>query len=208
MHRPRFNPPVIAPAALLISIVLFAACSLVAQAQSAPVLVAKFASKLDTKSAKVGEAVSAKTVKAAKAKDGAELPKGSKLTGQVVAVQSNKDGNGTASLAIKFDQVELKDGTKVPVQGLIVAIGPAPDAADGGVGFNSVLGRSGTGSTNGLDPNAGAGHAGDSNEIPKGSTLAGVALGTALDAQGASELRGIKRDIKLDSDVMIRVELE
>ncbi len=68
-----------------------------------PGLVAKFAVKLDTKSAKVGEAVSAKTVKAARAKDGTELPKGSKLTGQVVAVQSNKDRNGTASLAINFD---------------------------------------------------------------------------------------------------------
>jgi len=204
MNRPR----VISSITLAVSTILFAAGPLAAQAQSAPVLTAKFASKLDTKSAKVGDAVSAKTVKAAKAKDGTDLPKGSKLTGQVVAVQSNKDGNGTASVAIKFDQVELKDGTKVAVQGLIVAIGPAPDAADGGVGFNSVLGRSGTGSTNGLDPNAGAGHSGDSSGIPNGSSLAGVALGSALDAQGASEMRGIKRDIKLDSDVMIKVELE
>ena len=204
MNRPR----VVSLITLAVSALLFDAGSVPAHAQSAPVLTAKFASKLDTKSAKAGEAVSAKTVKAAKAKDGTDLPKGSKLTGQVVAVQSNKDGNGTASLAIKFDQVELKDGTKVPVQGLIVAIGPAPDASGGGVGFNSVLGRSGAGSTNGLDPNAGAEHSGDSNDIPKGSTLAGVALSTALDAQGASEMRGIKRDIKLDSDVMIKVELE
>jgi len=202
------RPHLVALVTLAVSTILFAAGSVAAQAQGAPVLTAKFASKLDTKSAKAGEAVLAKTVKAAKAKDGTDLPKGSKLTGQVVAVQSNKDGNGTASVAIKFDQVELKDGTKVPVQGLIVAIGPAPDGADGGVGFNSVLGRSGTGSTNGLDPNAGSGHPGDSNDIPKGSTLAGVALGSTLDAQGASEMRGIKRDIKLDSDVMIKVELE
>lgn len=187
--------------ALVVSSILFAAGSLGAQAQSAPTLEAKFTSKLDTKSAKAGEVVSAKTTKPAKAKDGTDLPKGSKLTGQVVAVQSSKDGNGTASLAIKLDQVELKDGTKVPIQGLIVAVGPAPDSSAGGVGFNSVLGRNGTGSTNGLDPNAGAAHPGDSNDIPKGSTLAGVALGTALDAQGASEMRGIKRDIKLDSDV-------
>jgi hypothetical protein len=205
MHRSRFVSPLVTA----VSTFLFAASPLAARAQSAPVLVAKFASKLDTKSAKVGEAVSAKTVKAAKAKDGTELPKGSKLTGQVVAVQSNKDGNGTASLAIKFDQVELKDGAKVAVQGLIVAIGPAPDASSGGVGFNSVLGRNGVGSSQGLDPNGGAEHeTGGGNDIPKGSTLAGVALGTALDAQGASEMRGIKRDIKLDSDVMIKVELQ
>ncbi len=164
------------PVVITVSTMLFAAGSLAAQAQSAPVLVTKFAVKLDTKSAKVGEAVSAKTVKAARAKDGTELPKGSKLTGQVVAVQSNKDGNGTASLAIKFDQVELKDGAKVPVQGLIVAIGPAPDVSGGGIGFNSVLGRDGVGSTQGLDPNTGAEHSGGGNDIPKGSTLEGVAL--------------------------------
>ncbi len=204
MNRPRVYSPFV----LTVSTIFLAAGSLAAQAQSAPVLVAKFASKLDTRSAKAGDAVSAKTVKAAKAKDGTDVPKGSKLTGQVVAVQSNKDGNGTASLAIRFDQVELKGGAKVPVQGLIVAIGPAPDASGGGVGFNSVLGRNGVGSTQGLDPNAGSEHSGDSNEIPKGSTMPGVALGTSLDAQGATELRGIKRDIKLDSDVMIKVELE
>ncbi len=93
----------------------------------------------------------------------------------------------------------MKDGAKVPVQGLIVAIGPAPDVSGGGIGFNSVLGRDGVGSTQDLDPNTGAEHSGGGNDIPKGSTLEGVALGTTLDTQGASELRGIKRDVKLDS---------
>ena len=203
--NPRGKTPVI----LAIGAILFTAYSLPAQGQSAaPVLLAKFAGNLNTKSAKVGDAIAAKTTKAAKLKDGTELPKGSKLDGKVIAVQSVKDGNGTSSLAIKFDQAEVKGGAPVAIQGLIVSIAPSPDSG-GGVGFDSVLGRGGVGSSPGLDPNTGAEHGGTANgDIPKGSTLEGVALGTNLDAQGASELRGIKRDIKIDSNVMIKLELE
>jgi hypothetical protein len=199
------------PFILAIGAIFFVASALSAPAQSsAPALLAKIAGNLNTKSAKVGDVITAKTTKSAKTKDGTDIPKGSKLTGKVVAVQSEKDGNGTSTLAIKFDQIEAKGGAATPIQGLIVSIGPSPDAGGGGVGFNSVLGRGGVGSSAGLDPNSGAEHGGAvaSGDIPKGSTLEGVALGTNLDAQGASELRGIKRDIKLDSDVLIKVELE
>lgn len=197
------------PAILAIGAILSTASALSAPAQSsAPAVLAKFAGNLNTKSAKVGDAIAAKTTKAAKAKDGTEIPKGSKLDGKVIAVQSVKDGNGTSSLAIKFDQVEVKGSAPVPIQGLIVAIAPSSDSG-GGMGFDSVLGRGGVGSSPGLDPNTGAEHSGTaSGDIPKGSTLEGVALGTNLDAQGASELRGIKRDIKLDSNVVIKLELE
>ncbi|MGB6688811.1 MAG: hypothetical protein WBE76_13325 [Terracidiphilus sp.] len=195
---------------LAIGATLFTAYSLSAQSESAaPVLLAKFAGNLNTKSAKVGDAIAAKTTKAAKLKDGTDVPKGSKIDGKVIAVQSAKDGNGTSSLAIKFDQAEVKGSAPVPIQGLIVSIAPSADAGGGGLGFNSVLSRGGTGSTPALDPNTGAEHGGAANgDIPKGSTLEGVALGTNLDAQAASELRGIKRDIKLDPDVLIKVELE
>jgi hypothetical protein len=204
------NPLGRMPVILAVGATLFTACSLSAQEQAAaPALLAKFAGNLNTKSAKVGDAIAAKTTKAAKLKDGTDLPKGSKIDGKVIAVQSAKDGDGTSSLAIKFDQAEVKGGAPVPIQGLIVSIAPSADAAGGGLGFNSVLSRGGTGSTPAMDPNTAAEHGAPvSGDIPKGSTLEGVALGTTLDANGASELRGIKRDIKLDSDVMIKLELE
>ncbi|MGA3047308.1 MAG: hypothetical protein ABSD67_11830 [Terracidiphilus sp.] len=173
----------------------------------APVLAAKLASSLNTKTAKVGDVVTAKTITTLKLKDGVEIPKGSRIVGTVAAVQSAQAGNGTSSLAIKIDQVEMKDGKFMRVAGLITAIGPFPDTV--GLGYDSVLGRGGVGSSVGLDPAIGAGPAvnrGDP-DIPRGSTLEGIRLGARLDASQATELRGEKREIKLDSTVMIKVAL-
>jgi len=160
------------------------------------VLVAKFAANLNTKSAKVGDAVSAKITKAVKLKDGTNVPKGAKLDGKVTTVDSVQSGSGTSSLAIKFDQVEVKGAAAIPIQGLIVAIGPTADTRP--ADYNPMLGTTVSGSA---APK-------DSNSIPPGSTLEGVSLSTSLDSDGASDLHGVKREIKLDSDVMIKLELK
>lgn len=175
-------------------------------APAAPTLVAKIAGNLNTKSAKIGDSLAAKTVKELKLKD-IDIPKGSKIVGKVVSVQSMQAGSGTSALGIKFDQVELKGGAVLPIRGLIVAIGASSDSP--GLGYNSVLGRGGVGSTPGMDPHPGGDTPVDRDDsnIPSGSTLEGVGLGLHLDAAGASELRGVHRDINLDSDVMIKVAL-
>jgi hypothetical protein len=176
-----------------------------AEAQNrAPVLRAKFEGTLNTKSAKAGDSVEAKTVSAMKLAD-LEIPKGSKIVGTVASVKSKDAGHGTSSLAIKFDRVELKDGAILRIQGLIVAIGPV--SASDGLGANSVLARGGAGSDAGLDPRMEIGHATNQDDIPAGSTLQGVALGVQFDSSGATELRGVHRDIRLDSDVMVKVAL-
>jgi hypothetical protein len=171
------------------------------------VLAAKIAGNLSTRTAKIGDPVTAKTIATLKLGDGVEIPKGSRIVGSVAAVKSAQDGGGTSALAIKIDQVEMKNGKFMRVAGLITAIGPFPDVV--GLGYDSVLGRGGVGSSVGLDPAIGAGPAvnrGDP-DIPRGSTLDGVKLGAKFDADRATELRGVKRDIKLDSTVMIKVAL-
>jgi len=184
---------------------LVAASATFGQAQSvSPVVLAKIAGHLSTKSAKIGEVIKAKTLKAAKLGTGADIPKGSSLVGTVVAVQSKKDGDGTSSVAIKFDHVEVKGRAVVPVQGLIIAIGP-DTTADQGSGFDSATVRSGLGTSPGFHPALGAN--GDDIDIPGGSSLAGVGLALSLDASGATELRGIHRDIELNSSVLIKVRL-
>ena len=173
----------------------------------APVLAAKIAGNLSTKTAKIGDPVMAKTITTLKLGDGVEIPKGSRVVGSVAAVKSAQDGGGTSALALKIDQVEMKNGKFMRIAGLITAIGPFPDAV--GLGYDSVLGRGGVGSTPGLDPSTGSGPAvnrGDP-DIPRGSTLEGIKLGGKFDAERATELRGVKRDIKLDSTVMIKVAL-
>lgn len=172
-----------------------------------PVLVAKIAGTLSSKTAKVGDPITAKTISTLKLKDGVEIPRGSRIIGSVAEVKSAQDGGGTSSLAIKIDQVEMKEGKFMRIAGLITAIGPVPDTV--GLGYGSVLGRGGVGSTVGLDPSVGADAAvnrGDP-DIPRGSTLEGIKLNNHLNADRATELRGVKRDIKLDSTVMIKVAL-
>ncbi len=172
--------------------------------QRAPYVVAKFASFLNTKSLKTGDPVSAKILADLKLPD-VDIPKGSKLVGTITEAQSVKDGNGTASLAIRFDHIDLKSGPTLKIAGLIIGIGEITN--DPGLGPNSALGRGGVGSTGGLDPNLDIGNTGHKDEIALGSALPGVALGIHLDQNRATQLRGMKKDIKLDTDTEIKVAL-
>jgi hypothetical protein len=175
------------------------------EAQShAPVLAAKFVGALNTKSAKAGDSVTAKTVDTLKLGD-LDIPKGSMIAGTVASVRSREAGHGTSTLAIKFDHVELKDGAILRVQGLIVAIGPVSNSD--GLGANSVLARGGAGSTPGMDPSIQVGHPVNRDDIPAGSSMEDVALALHFNSAGATELRGVHRDIRLDSDVMVKVAL-
>jgi hypothetical protein len=174
-----------------------------------PVLVAKIAVNLSTRNAKTGDVITAKTLKATKLKDGTEIPKGSTLTGRVAMIRSKKAGSGNSLLTFRFDQLEPKGGAAIPIHGLVVAIGPLRSPKNL-FGANSVMARDGTGSSNGIDPNAGLGSAGarDESDIPLGSTMEGVALGHHLDADWTTALQGVKTDIDLDSDVVIKVQLK
>jgi hypothetical protein len=177
-----------------------------AHAQSAhPVLVAKFVGVLNTKSAKAGDAVIAKTAKVAKAADGKEIPKGSQVIGKVVAVDAKQSRSGDSLLAIKFDQLEV-NGARFPIEGQIVAIGPftQSDLPD-----NSYLGIGHSTPVLVVDPVASTldGSGKDGLGIATGSLLPGVTIATHLNDAGAIELRGYRRDIKLNAMVLIKVRL-
>jgi hypothetical protein len=171
-----------------------------------PSLLAKFDSTVDAKTAKAGEPVAAKTTKELKLAD-LDIPKGSKLVGIVTSVQSMHEGGGDSILGVRFDRVELKDEKILRIRGLIIAIGPTP-SNETGLGYDSVLSRGGVGSDPTLDPSIGADkYRKDNPELTKGSTLEGIALATRFDADGATLIRGVHRDVKLNSDVSIRVAL-
>jgi hypothetical protein len=203
MNRSLQNVPFILSQATLLAVI-----AAMAHAQSAtPVLVAKFVGTLNTKSAKPGDAVVAMTERPAKTADGKEILKGSLITGEVVAMQSKIAGNGNSTLAIKFDKIEVK-GTRLPIEGQIVAIGrrSGPDIPDSSyLGFGnstpSVLVAPVSSTTDG----SGGGH--DGLGIVAGSTLPGVTVAPQLNDAGATELNGHKRDIQLDSSVLVKVKL-
>lgn len=73
---------------------------------------AELQKKLDSKKAKVGDPVVAKTSDAVQLGNGTELPKGTRLEGKVTAV------NG-ASVTFSFTQAATKDGKTVPVKVLV-----------------------------------------------------------------------------------------
>jgi hypothetical protein len=184
---------------LVFVMVLSALAFAQSQTQSAaPTIVARVAGKLNSKSAKPGDPVSAAVLRSVKLRSGVEIPKGSTLEGLVVTVHSKQDGNGVSMLAIKFDRLQPKVGAVIPIQGVIVAIGKPTEQGTSGE-YNEVAGT--------LSKQQDPFHYKDESEIPAGSTLSGVTLSSGLDADAATELRGYGHDIKLDQSVLIHVTL-
>jgi hypothetical protein len=189
------------PAILAIAAFILSACVPAALAQkSSTAVLAEFTGKLDTRSAKVGDTITARTRAKAKLADGAELPKGAKLIGTVVAVESKQAGNGTSSLSIRFDRVEVKGSAQITVHAALVAIAPPP-LASGELPLGSVHTSGGSLST---QSGYGVSDAGGT-DIPLGSTLEGVGLGDHVGTDGTSQLRGNHRDIKLEPGGLLKV---
>ena len=85
--------------------------------------------RLDSKNAVVGQAVTAKTVQAAKLADGTALPKGTKLVGHVTRVQSSNKDQPYAVLAMVFDRAELKNGQSVALRSVVRTVAPPVSVA-------------------------------------------------------------------------------
>jgi hypothetical protein len=77
---------------------------------------AELIKRIDSKKAKVGETVDAKTISAVKLPDGTELPKGTKLLGKVTDVKARSNSDNTSHIAFKLDQALMKDGHEVPLR--------------------------------------------------------------------------------------------
>jgi len=177
---------------------------------AAPSLIAKFSTNVNTKNAKVGDTVQAKTEKAAKLADGTKIPTGSKLTGRVVLVQSKGQGNGKSTLAIAFDNLEIKNGGAHPIRGQILAIFPASEYT-GSLYFDM---RVGAIRAQDQKPGTNAAHqapsksSDDGDNIKPGSTLEGVSIESRMNNLGATVLHGLGTEVKIDYEVGIKVALK
>ena len=87
-------------------------------------------SKLDSKSAKEGDAVVVKTRESVQTADGTQIPKGSKLMGHVTKVQPHSSTSQNSELAVSFDQAQLKGGQTVLVRAVIESVS-APEGSGG-----------------------------------------------------------------------------
>ena len=167
-------------------------------------LPAAITSKLDTKNATVGEAVTAKTLAKTTLGNGTTVPRGAMLSGKVTAVQSKSSGGGTASVTISFDQVKpSKKASPFSIHGMLVGVAPKPYLSGGGASAanlpsastkNTMMTAGETGQS--IDNTASSGET-----VATGSDLKNVTLasGTLTSSHG---------DIKLDHGTRIAVALQ
>jgi hypothetical protein len=87
-------------------------------------------SSVDSKKAKPGEQVTARTTESVKSTDGRTvLPSGTKLIGHVTQASARSGQEGEATLAIQFDKAVLKDKQEVPLTAVIQAVAPPSQQA-------------------------------------------------------------------------------
>lgn len=161
--------------------------------------------KLDTKKAKVGDPVAAKTLNPLTLNDGSVVPSGSKLIGKVTQVQPKS--SGSATLAIEFDHLEKKGVAPIPVHGVIVGIAPMPDLGHSGGAAGNDLPMRGTASQNAAMTGQSMNAANTEAPIASGSSVKGVTLNPAPAADGSSVLQSTEKDIKLEGGTRLEIGL-
>lgn len=91
---------------------------------------AQLVGKLDSKTARVGDRVVAKTTKTVRTADGTVIPKGTRLIGQVTAVQAHSKANADSALSIAFDRAELKNGESLDIRSQLRSVSPSAAAIE------------------------------------------------------------------------------
>jgi hypothetical protein len=157
---------------------------------------------LDSKKAKVGDAVTARTTEAIKDDSKVVLPKGTKLIGHVTRASARGKGDSDSTLAMQFDRAEMKGGQEISVQLNVLAMAAAPGAAPiggddlqgmGSVGAGASAGGRGPGG--GVASNVGGAASGAASTVPRttqsaAGTVNSTVNSTASAAAGASGAAG------------------
>jgi hypothetical protein len=156
------------------------------QVQAGSIIYAELDKSVDAKKAKVGDQVVAKVQQAVLSRGKVVAPKGSRIVGHVTQVKARTKDQAESALGLSFDQIVLKDGSKIPVSIGIQAISSGRTVSD----LSQDAGASTAGPMSGnpgmpghSNPGAIGGAAGDVNDVTRG---AGSAAGTVADTAGAT----------------------
>jgi hypothetical protein len=132
---------------------------------------------VDSKKAKPGDEVTARTTEAVKADGKTVIPKGTKLVGHVTQASARGKGEAESSLGVVFDKALLKNGQQMPVNAGIQALAAAQtNSATAGSDIDSVAGAGGSA--------AGYGAAGGRGAMGGVAPMAGGAVGTVTNTAG------------------------
>lgn len=130
---------------------------------------------VDSKKAKPGDAVTAKTVDAIRANGKTILPKGTKLVGHVTKATAKSKGDAESMLAVQFDHAILKGGQEIPLQASVQALAAAQSVTSATVGGDDLQPAGPTGG-------GGGGRAGGA--VGGATNAAGSAVGGAASTVG------------------------
>lgn len=106
-------------------------------------LSAELTRKIDTKDAKVGDEVLARTTADATLADGSPLPKGTRLTGTVTEARAESSAAKSSHLAITFSRAIGQDGHEIPLHATLKSMSAqTPMAAPASIadGYSSTAG--------------------------------------------------------------------
>jgi hypothetical protein len=94
-----------------------------ASAQSLVGVNARLDQNLNSKTATVGQVVTARLEESVKTPEGIDLPRGTELVGKVDEVRASQN-DGPASLSLVFNTAKLKDAKRIPVKATLLAAAP------------------------------------------------------------------------------------
>jgi hypothetical protein len=155
---------------------------------------AELTAPIDSKKAKPGDPIAARTTEPTKSNGKAVIPKGSKLVGHVTQATARAKGDSESALGIVFDKAILKDGQEVPLNVAIQALasGQSAVAANAGndmgamgsaggtaMGSGRAMGGSGLG---GVTSTAGAATGTVTNTAANVGSTAGGALNSTVNS--------------------------
>ena len=187
---------------------------------------AELTKTLDTKHAKVGDELNAKTTTEAKLQNGTVIPKGTKLLGNVVEVAAKSKDQKNSHLVISLNRAVMKDGHDVPIQAALTSVtapvstqmadmpmtGVGTPASGGG---SSAGGGSATSSApsmpnSSMEPQpqsvAGATLKNANDHVPVGN-MPNVVLSAPSTPQSAGVLDGVGDNISLQSGTKLTVNV-
>ena len=139
---------------------------------------AELSTPIDSKKAKPGDPVSARTTEPTKSNGKTVIPKGSKLVGHVTQASARSKGDSESALGIVFDKAILKTGQEMPLNVAIQALASGQSAAAANTG-NDLAAMGGAGGSA-----VGSGRAGGGNALGGVTSTAGGAAGTVTNTAG------------------------
>jgi hypothetical protein len=109
-------------------------------------ILAELNSSVDSKKAKAGDPITARTSEALKSTDDRLImPRGTKIEGHITQASARNKGENEAALGIQFDKAVLKDGGEIPLNVIIQALAaPASYSAPSDLGTSPRVGTTQT----------------------------------------------------------------